>query len=315
MDIWRDNMRILAMSGFIPEQICDVVRFNGYTGDRNISHYCGYANDFISQVLDDDSVDGAVFPRSCDSSRIIKSYLEKTNKFVHQINIPSRTDESAVKFFAGEVKRYKESVEEYYGVSLGCIGDRIELINERNQMILNSYNSLEKIPYGGYLRSVHDILSNPSTNIESLGKGKEGIRTYLVGSYLANEGIADIIENAGLAIVGDNLPESGRIAGRRTKTGGDLYLNIAEEILGRRLSPTQDNFRRIMENDMCEIKRLGCRAVVFVTQKYCEPYDYLYAVYRKRLDAEGIPSLRIVLNDSEEERRVSLAVEAFVDTL
>jgi benzoyl-CoA reductase/2-hydroxyglutaryl-CoA dehydratase subunit BcrC/BadD/HgdB len=185
------------------------------------------------------------------------------------------------------------------------------------------YNRLGGISYGSYLRAVHGVLSNPLTessvrgvnDICPIGKEKDGHRVYLAGSYLANENIADIIENAGLSIVGDNLPESGRIAGRRTQTSGDLYLNIAREMLGRRLSPTQDNFKPIIEKDIEEINRLGCRAVVFVTQKYCEPYDYLYAVYRKRLDAAGIESLRIVLNDSEEERRVSLAVEAFADTL
>ena len=33
-------MNILALSGFVPEQICDTVRFTRYTGDRNITHYC-----------------------------------------------------------------------------------------------------------------------------------------------------------------------------------------------------------------------------------------------------------------------------------
>ena len=81
-------MKILSMSGLIPEHICDTVRFTQYTGDRNISHYCGYASDFISQVIQDDTIDGAVFPKSCDSTRILLSYLSDTEKFIHQINVP-----------------------------------------------------------------------------------------------------------------------------------------------------------------------------------------------------------------------------------
>ena len=49
-------MRILALSGFIPEQICDVVRFTGYEGEYNIAQYCGYAADYISQVINDDNL-------------------------------------------------------------------------------------------------------------------------------------------------------------------------------------------------------------------------------------------------------------------
>ena len=41
-------MRILALSGFVPEHICDVVRFTGFDGEYNIAQYCGYAADYIS---------------------------------------------------------------------------------------------------------------------------------------------------------------------------------------------------------------------------------------------------------------------------
>ena len=73
-------MRILSLSGFVPEQICDVVRFTQYEGDYKISHYCGYVSDYISQVLNDASIDGAVFPKSCDSSRVISSYLSNKSE-------------------------------------------------------------------------------------------------------------------------------------------------------------------------------------------------------------------------------------------
>lgn len=82
-------MKILAMSGFVPEEICDTMRFTQYSGNRNISHYCGYASDFIDQALQDSNVDGVVFPKTCDSTRIIKSYLEEAKKFVYQLNVPS----------------------------------------------------------------------------------------------------------------------------------------------------------------------------------------------------------------------------------
>ena len=77
-------MKILSLSGFVPEQICDTVRFTQYEGERTISHYCGYASDFISQVMNDASIDGAVFPKSCDSTRVISSYLAECGKFLYQ---------------------------------------------------------------------------------------------------------------------------------------------------------------------------------------------------------------------------------------
>ena len=114
-------MKILALSGFVPEPICDTIRFTRYTGDRNISHYCGYASDFISQVLNDPAVDGAVFPKSCDSTRILPSYLAGTGKFCYQLAVPSRRTPEAVRYFADQIRAYQAAVEAHYGIRIDDI--------------------------------------------------------------------------------------------------------------------------------------------------------------------------------------------------
>ena len=101
-------MKILAMSDLVPEQICDIVRFTKYSGDLRISHYCGYAADFISMVLNEKDIDGAVYPKSCDSSRIIGSYLEDSKKFNYQICIPVCRKNIAITYFAEVLKDYKK---------------------------------------------------------------------------------------------------------------------------------------------------------------------------------------------------------------
>jgi len=311
-------MKILAMSGFVPEQICDCVRFSEYTGDRNIAHYCGYANDYISQVLSDETIDGAVYPRSCDSSRIISSYLEG-KKYSYQINVPARRDEIAVEYFAEILRDFRESLEERYGKDLGPLVERTQKVNERNACIAKAYNKLSEISYSKYIKDIHSMMQKPlmecAFEITEEAKPEIMHRVYLVGSFLANVAIADIIENAGLGIVGDNLPESGRIQGRQTEITENMYRSIAKEVLGRNLSPTQNEFIPIINHDLAEIAEKRCEAVIFVTQKYCEPYDYLYSIYKKRLDELNIPSLRLVLNDSEDDRKVKLLVEAFADTI
>lgn len=311
-------MRMLAMSGFVPEQICDFIRFNGYTGDRNIIHFCGYANDFISQALSDKTIDGVVYPKSCDSSRIIGSYLEG-NKYSYQINVPARRDELAVDYFANILRDFRKSLEKIYGTDLESLEKRAKKVNERNIAIAKAYSRLGEISYSKYLKDVHFMMQKPlmkcDFEINEEMKPEIKHRVYLVGSFLSNEDIAEIIESVGLGIVGDNLPESGRIQGRQTEITDDMYISIAREVLGRNPSPTQDDFAPIIDKDLMEIEEKKCDAVIFVTQKYCEPYDFLYSIYQKRLDELNIPSLRIVLNDSEDERKVKLLVEAFADTL
>lgn len=313
-------MRILSMSGFVPEHICDTVRFTQYAGDRNISHYCGYASDFISQVMQDDTIDGAVFPKSCDSTRVMTSYMSGSGKFLHQINVPSFGAAGAVGFYAESIKSYKTAVEKYYGFSINDVQERTEVINDRNLKAAGIYNALEDISYTDYLSHIHDNLSKPlfaqQWDFDIKPGQNNGKKVFIVGSFLSNSEIPDMIEKLGLTVVGDSLPESGRLASRpMVDLSGGLYEGIARSILSGKRSPTQNSFKDILETDIEEIKKKAVKGVIFIIQKYCEPYEYLYSVYKNELDALGIASVKLSLNDTEDGGKAALAIEAFADTI
>ena len=312
-------MKILSMSGLIPEHICDTVRFTQYTGDRNISHYCGYASDFISQVIQDDTIDGAVFPKSCDSTRILLSYLSDTEKFIHQINVPQIGLVGSIQYFASEICRYKENVEKYFGIRIDDIGERIELINKRNQELKAIYDSLDSILYSDYIRTIHHLLTLP-LHEQKIPKIEENAsdnkRVYLIGSFIYNIEIIRTIESVGLKIVGDDLPESGRlVSGKRISPGKDYYESIARNILEQHRSPSQNGFRTILENDIREIENKDISGVIFICQQYCEPYEYYYSLIKKELDQKGIQVLKLSLSGVDDLRRSTIALEAFADTL
>lgn len=313
-------MNILSLSGFVPEQICDTVRFEQYNGDRNISHYCGYASDYISQVLADNNIDGAVYPKSCDSTRIISSYLKNSGKFLFQINVPSFGALGAEDYFASSIKRYREAVEQHYGTSLEDVKERTEWINNRNKAIKKTYESITDLSYADYLNRIHNILKLPLSKQEWQDDITERQSTdkavFVVGSFLSNITIIEKIESLGLTVVGDNLPESGRmVSAPVVDTSGDIYKGIAYSILSTRMSPTQNDFNALLDSDFEEIKKKSVKGVIFVMQKYCEPYEYLYSVYKSRLDELGIKSLKLSVIDTEDDRKVNLALEAFSDTL
>lgn len=314
-------MKILSLSGFIPEEICDIIRFTGFKGEEKISHYCGYAADYISQVLEDNSIDGAVFPRSCDSCRIMGSYLSNCKeKFFYQFGVPARQDAAAEAYLAAEIQQYQRAVEQYYNVSITDIPQRIQKINERNKKLMDLYENIENISYEFYLNSIHNMLQQPlykqTVSSELPSKSANGKQVYLVGSFLSNTKLAATIENAGMKIIGDNLTESKRLfSGPKIDPSDDIYMNIAAKILHNHLSPTQNNFRCILEDDLKEIKRKNVQGVIFATQKYCEPYDYLFSIYKKMLDEQAIPVLRVVMSDSTDNRKLEFAIEAFADIL
>lgn len=315
-------MKLLSMSGFVPEQICDIIRFTKYKGERSITHYCGYASDFISQVIQDDEIDGAVYPRSCDSSRILSDYLCETGKFLYQMHIPPRQDESAIYYFTNIVKDYKVNIERYFHVAVydNDVRERTEYINQRNKRLQEIYKDIGSVSYAKFLNEIHRMLQNPlkdqyiPTNLNK--KECMGKRVFIVGSFLSNIRVIEAIEEAGMSVEGDNLTESSRLfMAPRVELSGDIYYNIAKSILSNRLSPTQGNFKQIIENDMQMINEKDIKGVIFVTQKYCEPYDYLFSVYKKALDEKGIPNIKINLSDTEGVGKIELVMESFADIL
>ncbi len=314
-------MKILSLSGFTPEQICDTVRFTQYVGDRNIAHYCGYASDFISQVLQDDSVDGALFPKSCDSTRIIGSYLADSGKFVHQINIPSVGAAGEHEYFARELIRFKGAVEAHYGVRIddGTVDDRIGLVNERNRALKRLYENVEDLSYPDYLDGIHGLLARPleeQTSLPEIGPGRQGKRIFILGSFLSNTELLRGAADAGLQVVGDTLPESGRLAARpEAAPGSGRYTSIAASILSSSLSPTQNRFRATLERDLAEIRRKGAAGALFILQEYCEPYDYYYSIAKPALEAEGIRVASLSVGATTDAGRAKLTLEAFADLL
>lgn len=313
-------MKLLSMSGLIPEQICDTVRFTQYTGERNISHYCGYASDFISQVIKENDIDGAVYPKSCDSSRIISNYLENCGKFTYQFNIPSRQDKIAIDYFSEVIKEYKKHIETYFHIEIKDVIERTENINRRNAEFKKLYEELDEIRYSEYLTMIHNLLVKPLAEqkiSKSFSKAVESKkRIYLVGSFLSNLSIIKSIEQYHMKIVGDNLTESGRLTSMpQVELEGDIYQNISKNILEMRLSPTQNNFKRIIEKDLDEIKKKNVNGVIFIVQKYCESYEYLFSIYKKYLDDIKIPTHKIVLLNSEDNHKITLQLEAFADSI
>ena len=280
-------MKILSMSGFVPEAICDTVRFNGFKGDAGFSHYCTYASDYISQVLSDDTIDGAVFPKTCDSSRSISSYIGESGKFVYPLAVPVVRSYDAISYYAYVIRDYKTAVEAHYGISISEdeIYDRFRMVEARNASINSLYESLaDGLSYSSYINAIHENFTKPlaEQKIETSGQSA-GIPVFLLGSYMTNAGIVDSAEKNGLRITGDDLPESNRIA-KRAET-------------------------------MEEIGKKGCRGVLVVTQKYCEPYDYYYSVLKKALDDAGIPSLKLELDGSLDQNLHEAELGAFASML
>lgn len=215
---------------------------------------------------------------------------------------------------------YQSKIEDYFGISIQDVRERSQLINARNEQLRTLYREIGGISFADYLEGIHEMLGKPlreqKMRTSFRAKGIPGHRIFLIGSFLSNVSLVRRMEDYGLTVAGDNLPESGRmLSAPPVNVGGELYQEIAGSILGARVSPTQNAMKQILAEDLEEIRQKEIEGVIFMTQKYCEPYDFLYAVYQKALEGLSIPVLKISLSDTRDARKTELMIEAFADTL
>lgn len=231
-----------------------------------------------------------------------------------------RGDREAVSYLAESIRGYQSAIERHYGITITDVSERAERINARNRALRGLHEALPEISYSAYLETIHALLQKPLGEQEvptelSVGGFSASPRVFVVGSTQAGTGLVRQIEAAGMNIVGDRLPESRRlIYAPEVCAQGDLYENIARSILAGLPSPSQDAFTRILKEDRDELLQKQVRGVIFLTQKYCEPYDYLFPAYKRMLDEMGIPVLRVTETGSDEEN-AALAIETFADLL
>lgn len=295
-------MKLLTLSNYVPEQIVDLRRFTNYDGIFRQSHFCKYVQDFTAMVLEDDRIHGAVVPNSCDSIRSAAELLTESGKFVHQLKHPlglGKAGDSSQLYFAKSIEKYKKHVESYFDVRIDrdIVAERTIELRERGKYLLNVYTNSQDIIYSEYISQINIMLS------ESLADWRKyaptpgnsffsGKKVYIVGPFLENVSMLCQIEKAGLQIVGDNLTNSKRLMWSDYVFDKEtIFSDIAAHILKYQVSPTSNRFAVTWEKDYAEIKSKKIQGVIFMHQKFCEPYDYLFTMYKQMLENKGIPTL------------------------
>jgi len=315
---------IITLSNYVPEDITDISRFNEYKPILEVPNYCTYAKNFTGRVIEDSEVDGAVIPNSCDSIRVSVDFISKSSKkFIHQLKHPLIISKDAVYQYANEILEYKKHFEYYFGtqISNDTISSRSKTLEEKYLFIHKLYKNLDDISFYQYIKAINESLQAPLNKwkkiIDISYRRHKGKKVFLIGPYLSDLSVVKKIEDVGGNIVGDDLTNSKRYFSSRTGInvkGNDIFEEIAKRMLSRHPSPTMNNFKVVLEKDIEEIKRKEVDGVIFIYQKFCEPHDYIYPLFKDLLDNKGIPSLKIQL-ENKENQADGVHIETFINMI
>jgi benzoyl-CoA reductase/2-hydroxyglutaryl-CoA dehydratase subunit BcrC/BadD/HgdB len=317
-----DAPEILTLSNYIPEEVIDLQRFITYQGSVRINNFCTYVQNFMSRIIDDPGIHGAIIPNSCDSVRIARDYLaEYSDKFLFQLKHPLHDDANAVSYLSSEIVRMKDAISRHFDLTIGedAIRDRMTEIDGRNRFLKRVYEHIEEISYHDYLRAVIGCLSARLADWKKhldmqFGPSGKGARVYLVGPFFCDLGIVRAIEKFGLTIAGDYITNSQRLFSGvpAEPRPANIYMDIAGRILSRYPSPTLNNFKRMVSLVMEEIRTKNIRGVIFIHQMFCEPYEYVYPYLLKKIQECGIPVLKLQIeNSSNNYGNIETKIETF----
>ena len=338
-------MEIIHACGMLP------VGLNG-AGDRlDIQHADARFGSFICSIVKTtlemamtghfEPLDGVLFSTICDSARNL-CYVIKRNfpqMYVDFLHLPHNPGSpAAVEFLRGEYARLQQQLEELGGrsASAEALRHSIALYNDNRALLRQLYAFRAASPHllrtwelytlmrAGNFVPVETHNQWLREALEELpartGKPRDSIRMVIEGSFCEQPplDLIKLTEEAGCYVVDDDF-----ILGRRWFTediplNGDPLTALAESYLNRAVySSVRHDFRNPRHKALVEkTRRLSARAVILLIAKFCEPAYFDYVLFKRELEAAGIPHLLLEFEEKAFTfERLRSEVETFVESL
>ncbi len=285
--------------------------------------------------------DGILFSSICDSARNL-CFVFKRNfpeQYVDFLHLPHNPGSAAAKeFLQGEYRRLQGHLEKLSGreATTAALNEAIGLYNQNRALLWQLYRFRAQSPQllhtwelyslmraGNFLpvETHNDWLSGALREVAGrTAKPRDFLRIVIEGSFCEQPplDLIRLVEEAGCYVVEDDF-----ILGRRWFTedvpvDGDPLGALAESYLDRAVySSVRHDPRRPRHKELLErVKRSRANAVILLIAKFCEPAYFDYVLYKRELEAAGIPHLLLEFEEKAFTfERLRNEVETFVESL
>jgi len=306
---------IIHAAGILPYRIRGVT----CTGTSNADIYMGRFNcSFCRAVLElgitgaYDFLDGFCYLNGCDHIRRVYDNWVRIVKipFHHFLPVPHVLTEDGFKFYMEEVERFKEHIEQHFGVKITDekLRESINVYNESRELLEKLYNlrAKENPPINGAqslsIVAAASAMPREDFNIMLASLLKElensgGIRDYdarlmIVGSELDQPSLIEIIEDLGGLVVTDSLCFGTRQFKGLVSGEGDPLEAVAKRYYYHNPCP---RMLREYPKKLGFVRELAEKArvdgVIFEKIAFCDPHGVDNVMISKELEEENIPTL------------------------
>jgi benzoyl-CoA reductase subunit C len=286
-----------------------------------------------------DPLDAFVFPYICDVSRNLEGIFSRVlpDRPSHMLHLPQNfTSPATISFLVAEYRSLVAKLERVAGrpFSPESLRRSIELFNEQRALVdrlaalkrdapwkvaLTEYYLLLRI--GGVLpREVHvPLLRRALVELEGRERTKkDAIRVILVGPFCEQPtlDLLQLIEDVGCYVVAEELQLLHHWC-PRIEAGADPLESLATAYvrtpvdISVRLTPTTKGAAILGR-----LEAARAQGVLFLTAKFCEPALEDVVLYRRALEAKGLPYLHMEFEEkSTTYEQARLQLETFVESL
>jgi bcr-type benzoyl-CoA reductase subunit C len=318
------------------------------------AHLQSYCCSLVRGALEDalagrlDFLDGVVFPHTCDSIQRLSDIWRLNIPFGFHLDLvlPVKLDTGGARQYMVDVlMRFRTELGEKLGVTISDddlrgairICNRIRsamtridgLRSERPEILPGSdFYALTRAAMILERGRAADLFEAAAAELERKAKnseGKEGAaisgpqrrRIVLSGGVCNHPDIHMVIEEAGGAVVGDDLCTGARYYSGLVDETADPIAAIAERMLTRVVCPAKHRGLTDRADYLVRLVReKKAQGVVFFLLKFCDPHAFDVPYLKEALDREGIPTMVLEVEDRlPAEGQLRTRFETFVEMI
>lgn len=281
---------------------------------------------------------GIILPTFCDT---LKCVCENWKVAVPQVPIvpvvypQNRKIDAGFTYLMEEFQRVKGQVETIAGTSVSdaALQDAWDLYEDYRRTMRDFTRAAADYPQiigvktrhliikagyfmdkAAYTRDIKELIAGLNTEEKKPFSGKRVVATGLLAEPAE---LLELFDDNNLAFAADDLAQESRqfrtpgraegtvwekMARRVADQKGDTFLYEAEKTRGQMLA------------DMA--RETGAAAVVIFMMKFCDPEEFDYPIYKKELEAAGIPMLYLEIDQQMDSfEQIRTRVQSFAEML
>jgi bcr-type benzoyl-CoA reductase subunit C len=308
------------------------------------NHLQSYCCSVVRGILEDsltgrlDFLDGTVFPHTCDSMQRLSDIwrMNGAYEFFADLVLPvTLNTPSSAAYLESVLARFKADLETALEISItdADLAASIALFNRIRihlSFIHDFYSRHPGLIRGSDMNALIKgamimdrdeavtLLADVAASLRHMPVPDTPVkRVVLAGSVCDTPDLFDTVEAAGGAVVGDDLCTGQRWFDRLVPEDQPPLTALANRYRERVICPSKHTGLTTRADHLISlVNHTRAHGVLFVMLKFCDPHAFDYPYLKECLDAKGIKSMALEMDDGHRNQgQFSTRIETFIHML